>query len=325
MATNSPPPIIGSLLSAFSKVFEKAIYSRIVHFWMHTLYFLSIATLATQRSTELSIYNTLSYLHNRLDSGKNAVGLYFDLSKAFDTISHDILLNKLRSYGIRGQSASLIGSYLTNRKQNVCVRYEGRYYYSTTVTTNQGVLQGSILGPLLFILYVNDLNVALERGKICQYADDTSVIVCRPSINQLSTDFCRIVREMLEWCDKNSLHLNLDKTRLLHFGKSIDKMASIYIHINHKSLPCTDSVKFLALYHQIDRLCAKLSSLCALLRRIRNIISTQSITLFYFGCVQSVLMYRSDLLGFIVKCTENFCGTKNNNQMYTQIIFTNIM
>ena len=123
-------------------------------------------------STELAALNVVDTIVNHMDNGNTPFAVYLDLSKAFDTLNHSILLDKLKFYGFRGTSINLIKHYLSNRKQ--CVEIDR--LRSSYINISTGVPQWSILGPLLFIIYMNDLPKASRLFKCIIYADDTTLI-----------------------------------------------------------------------------------------------------------------------------------------------------
>ena len=125
------------------------------------------------RSTELAILDFVDKITKAIDQGTYTVGIFLDLSKAFDTINHNILVSKLEHYGIRGVAKKWFENYLCNRKQ--IVKYNG--IQSEKMTIKSGVPQGSVLGPLLFLLYINDIHSCIELVSIILFADDTNIYI----------------------------------------------------------------------------------------------------------------------------------------------------
>ena len=149
-----------SLLSIFSKLFEKAMYNRLYSFLTkYNLIYQSQYGFRAKHSTEHALINFIELTKSYLDNGSYVCGIFVDLQKAFDTVDHQILINKLSHYGIRGIANDWLSSFLTNRQQYVSISG----FYSSTKQILCGVPQGSTLGPLLFLLYINDLHCALQN------------------------------------------------------------------------------------------------------------------------------------------------------------------
>ena len=165
-----------------------------------------------------------------------------DLQKPFDTADHEILSSKLDYYGIRGISNNWFKSYLSNRKQYVSING----YDSQLIEMNCGVPQGSVLGPLLFLLYINDLNQAIKFCKVHHFADDTNLLYLGKSIKKLNKLVNIDLKNLLYWLNANKISLNVKKTELVIF-KSKQKQfdGEIKLKLSHKRLFPTDSVKYL--------------------------------------------------------------------------------
>ncbi|CAH1977118.1 unnamed protein product, partial [Acanthoscelides obtectus] len=170
---------------------------------------------------------------------------------------------------------------------------------STTANEIQGVPQGSILGPLLFLLYVNGLRDRFMEGLICQYADDTTVVLTASDMSGLSGVCSCAVGTMQDWCKDYALRLNADKTGLLTFSKSSARDESLLVRCNSGPIPEMTDIKFLGIYLdsslnwdcQTFVLVGKLHSFCALVRRLRNEVSLTTLRQFYYSSVQSLLTY----------------------------------
>ena len=134
--------------------------------------------------------------------------VFLDLSKAFDTVPHKILLKKLEHYGIRDNALKLMESYLSNRKQFVSINGKN----SSTCDMTIGVPQGSVLGPLLFLIYINDLPSSTSKLKSILFADDTTMFTCNENIYSLCNEISADLIMVKEWLIDNSLTLNVSKT-----------------------------------------------------------------------------------------------------------------
>ena len=164
-------------------------------------------------STTLALIEIIDSIRRLLDQGNYVMGLFVDLTKAFDTVDHDILLYKLDNYGIRGHANNFFRSYLSNRKQFTIVNGEK----SELQEINFGVPQGSVLGPVLFLLYINDLHEAVDKDNTRLFADDTGLFIHDKNLNVLIENSKRLIKKLFKWCLCNKLTINSDKTCFVLF------------------------------------------------------------------------------------------------------------
>ena len=163
------------------------------------------------------------YWYESIDHSKVNLTIFLDLKKAFDTVDHSVLMKKLRAYGVRGKSGDWFESYLTNRKQFCSLN--GLHSKAKKVTC--GIPQGSCLGPLLFIIYLNDLEECLQSSRASIYADDTSLTIASSNSVKLVDDAHRELLNISEWIRVNKLSPNPKKTEFMIIGhplktKSLD-------------------------------------------------------------------------------------------------------
>ena len=167
-----------------------------------------------KHSTYMAVIELVDKIANAVERNESTVGIFLDLSKAFDTINHDILLYKLEFYGIRGVALDWFKSYLTDRKQ--FVRYQ--MHDSDYKTIECGVPQGSILGPLLFILYVNDIVNTTSLLESILFADDTTLLFSHPNIELQNDLINKELSEICNWFQANKLSVNASKTNYMVLG-----------------------------------------------------------------------------------------------------------
>ena len=173
-----------SLLSNINKIIEKIMYERLYSFLeAHQCIYELQFGFRTGHSTTHALLDLTEDIRKHIDNNKYAIGVFIDLQKAFDTVDHEILLEKLHHYGIRGTANNWFRSYLSNRQQFVTINGQN----STLKQMRHGVPQGSVLGPLLFLIYINDLHKAIKYSKTRHFADDTNLLLGNTSMKQLKT------------------------------------------------------------------------------------------------------------------------------------------
>lgn len=296
-----------ALLSSISKIFEKAMCSRLNSF-------LQAKNIICQeqngfqkgKSTELAVFQSMMEIMEAVENRKLVVNIFCDLSKAFDCVNHPLLLHKLEQYGIRGTPYNWFESYLKCRRQSV----EVNGVKSDEIATKHGVPQGSILGPLLFIIYINDLPQNFEE-KMVLLADDTSLVVKCQDITTLNSQVAELLKKLETFFTENTLCLNIKKTQALVYGRSDIKnvgIAPYKINIENQSL------KFLGLYtdnhlnwtSHIEHTRKKLKSYSFLIRRLAKTCTKEAALSAYHGYIHSRLKYGIIFYGARPEATKLF-------------------
>ena len=203
-----------SLLSNLNKILEKIVHERVYSFLeeYQCIYSLQFG-FRKKHSTNHTLIDITETIRQALDNKKYACGIFIDLQKAFDTINHDILIAKLEHYGIRGIANDWFASYLKNRSQFVSILG----FDSTTKPISHGAPQGSVLGPLLFLIYINDLNFAIKNCKVYHFADDTNMLNICNSHKKMQKLVNADLKILYDWLLANKISLNCDKTEIIFF------------------------------------------------------------------------------------------------------------
>jgi hypothetical protein len=272
-----------SLLTSFSKVLEKIIYDRLLkHIETNNILAIEQFGFRTSSSTEKTSYKLTDDILNALNNRMTAGGIFCDLQKAFDCVNHDILLTKLEFYGITGITHKLIKSYLQGRHQRVVLNYHSSSSCSKWGEITHGIPQGSILGPLLFLLYINDLpQITNENSKIILFVDDTSMIITNPSPSNFEKTVNKVIQYINDWFNTNLLSLNLDKTHFIQFVTKNSSSIDLNIMYGNNKIAKVYNTKFLGLTldntlswrTHIDTIIPKLSSACFALRVVKPFLS----------------------------------------------------
>ena len=206
-----------SLLSNIEKILEKLMYKRLYTFLNdNTIIYDLQFGFRQQYSTFHTLTNITEKIRKALDDENIGCGVFADLQKAFYTVEHQILL----ADGICGVSNDWFKSYLSNRNQYVSING----YESGLIAINCGVPQGSVLGPLLFLLYINDLNQAIKFCKVHHFADDTNIVCLSNSIKKLNELVTADLKHLLNWLNANKISLNVNKTEITIFKSKQKKL-----------------------------------------------------------------------------------------------------
>jgi len=287
-----------SVLPVFSKILEKLAYSRISSFLdknqiltKHQFGF------RKNRSTDLAIQTMVDTLHDVIENNDLMVGLFIDLSRAFDTISHDILLGKLDYYGIRGTPLNWLADYLKNRKQYVSYNN----YNSSMANITIGVPQGSILGPLLFLLYVNDIVLVSDKLSYILYADDTNIFMSGKSLTYISNVLNNELKMLNEWFLCNKLSLIVAKTHYMIMSSQGKRYNpdDCHIYFGGHILDRVSSTKFLGVIIDdkftwklhIDYIYNKLSKAIGIIRRASQLLYGESLQMLYNSLIKPHFTY----------------------------------
>ena len=175
-------------------------------------------------------------------------GIFCDLHKAFDGVNHDVLLSKIDFYGISGKANNLITSCLHDRCQRLLVHLDSKNHCSEWESVTDGVPQGSILGPLLFLLYINDVpNLISNISKPVLHADDTSLIISNSDTQMFQKDINTAIAQLNKWFKSSLLSLNLEKTYCLQFLTKNAAATDLNISYENRCISSIHSTKFLGL------------------------------------------------------------------------------
>ena len=290
-----------SLLPQFSKILEK-LFNRRLEKFLDKNKILSNTQYGFREnmSTSLALMELIEDVTQSLDAHKHTIGVFIDLKKAFDTIDHRILLNKLNHYGLRGKSNDWIKSYLESRKQYVKLENCESDYMKVVC----GVPQGSILGPKLFILYINDMCNVSNILKFILFADDTNIFCSGNNLKKLSELISQELNKLRDWFSVNKLSLNVSKTNFMVFSNT-RKVENVEITINNTAITRVNSTKFLGVIideklnwkEQIKSVRAKLSKSMFMLNRAKCTLKYDAMLMLYNSIVLPHLTYCCELWG----------------------------
>ena len=223
---------------------------------------------------------------NSIENKQTTAGIFVDLSKAFDTLDHTILLHKIQKLGIRGIAYTWIKNYLTNRFQTVRLykHNSNDYMLSDLNRVTHGVPQGSILGPLLFIIYINDINSSITNGHLFSYADDTTILVEGPTIEDVYIHTHENLINLIDWLNANKLSVNLSKTNYIIFTPNQQRYFvgndNTELIINNTKIEKVNSTNFLGLIidsklsweYQVNNICNKVNQGFYIIDTLKNLV-----------------------------------------------------
>ena len=280
-----------TVLSAISKVYERLMSEQIV-VYSESFLFQYLCGFREGYSTQQALVRFLEKCKSVLDKKGVAGAILMDLSKAFDCLNHELLIAKLSAYGFSRSALKLIHSYLSERQQRVKVNGS----FSTSKQTSLGVPQGSVLGPLLFNIYINDFFYLVKDTEVCNYADDTTIFACGSDLVSVLESLEGDAALLSLWFENNYMKMNEDKSHLLVFGNKDDKVT---VNISGSLIKESDEEKLLGVTldktlnfkNHVTNLCKKASQKLHALARVSRYMDKPQLELTMTSFVMSHFSY----------------------------------
>ena len=302
-----------SLLMTTSKILEKIIYTNLYGFLtQHNLFFDSQYGFRTKRSCEHAIMEMVGHVLHAKNDGKHTMGVFLDLSKAFDTLDHRVLISKLEGYGVRGVMLDWFKSYLTGRLLVAKIStMNGDITKSNYYDITFGTAQGSCLGPLLFVIFCNDIYQLPILGKLILFADDTTLIESHKNKKFLQYAVNHDMSLLMDWFIANKLTLNLAKTLAMEFWPVNDNNNS-KIKIMDVEIPLVLVTKFLGVYlddklkweYHANQVYNKIQANKQLLNVSKNFLNISTMIKIYYAHIHSHLRYGLVIWGSMMTKTS---------------------
>ena len=311
-----------SLLDIINKIYEKLLYKRFIKFLNEKkLIFKYQFGFRESHSTGLALTEITDNIKNSIDNNGYTVGIFLDLCKAFDTVDHSTLLSKLTYYGIRGQALQLIKSYLSDRTQYTVIN--GVKSEIKPVTC--GVPQGSVLGPLLFLLYINDIGSCISTNIPRLFADDTGLFIHGTDISTVMTTAQNVLIKLQDWFYCNKLTLSIPKCSYIIFrGRKKDLPIDLpVLRLNGIAIEKVECVRyigvmldsFLSYKQHVDSICTKLSRLFGVFTHLRHKIPQTYARQIYYSTIFPHVNYCLEIYGSCVPKIMKTLQTKQNSLM----------
>ena len=300
-----------SVIPVVSKILEKIIYDQLYDYLNNNMLLTNCQSgFRSLHSTMTALLRATNNWSINIDKGHINGVIFIDLKKAFDTVNHEIIIRKLQNYGLDRNALAWFQSYLSNRSQKCLVN--GKLSDSRPITC--GVPQGSIIGPLLFLVYINDLPNCLDLAVPNMFADDTNVSLSADNLNDLQITINSELHNLNSWLKANKLSLNIAKTEFMVIGswQKLSQLATdqIEIQIEGIRIERVYDTKSLGLYIDdklswschIDEISRKIASGISALRRVRPFISTKI----------AVMIYKALILPHMDYCCQVWDGLSNH-------------
>ena len=302
-----------SLTSPFSKLIERCIVNRMGKF-LEKYNLINPSQFGFRKG--MSTENAVNSIHNKftkqLDNNNVICSIFLDIKKAFDSVNHQILLKKIYRYGFRGQTFNLLSSFLKSRTQSVLIQN----VLSSPLPITCGVPQGSVLGPLMFLLLINDLPTSCDLTATL-FADDACFSACHSSPSALENRINRELIKISNWFKSNKLNLNYDKTVYMIMLKQ-RKKHKFNILIDNNKLNESNSVKYLGIMidsnlnwkPQIDKVSNKIAKGCWAISKLRPFVNSTILRLIYYTLIYPHLLYCITSWGTACKTYLNKLASK---------------